>query len=278
MNARKPPYGQHFLRDRNLLAAIVRDAGLAPGAPVLEIGCGDGTLTEALLRAGARVTGVELDKRLLPLLSSRFGGESAFRLVAGDILEVPWDGLLADGRETVAMGNLPYAVSTEVLFRVIEHRRRITRAVFLVQLEVARRICAMPSRSGGGGPGGGKDFGVLSIACQLFGTPRLTRRVPPSVFTPPPRVESAVIRYDVSPDCLFPARDPGFTLKVAKAAFAHRRKTLANALFDGGVLPKARALALLGDLGHPPLVRGERLSVGEWVELSNRLLDERAAA
>jgi 16S rRNA (adenine1518-N6/adenine1519-N6)-dimethyltransferase len=277
MKAHRPPYGQHFLRDRNLLAAIVRDAALPQGAPVLEIGCGEGSLTEVLLAAGAQVTGVELDKRLLPLLSTRFGGESAFRLVPGDILDVPWEDLLAPGRETVAMGNLPYAVSTEVIFRVIAHRRRIRSATFLVQLEVARRVCASPAGRGGG-PDAVKDYGVLSVACQLFGVPRITRRVPPAAFTPPPRVESAVFRYELAPDCLFPARDPEFTLKVVRAAFTHRRKTLANALADGGVLPKARALTLLGDLGHPPLVRGERLSVGEWVDLSNRLWEGRVAA
>jgi 16S rRNA (adenine1518-N6/adenine1519-N6)-dimethyltransferase len=270
MGARKPPYGQHFLHDRNLLEAIVRDAELPPGTPVLEIGCGEGALTDPLLAAGARVTGVELDKRLLPGLAARFGSDPAFRLVPGDILELDWDGLLLPGRATVAMGNLPYSVSTEVFFRVLAHRARVVRAVFLVQYEVARRVCAAP---------GNKDYGILSIACQLFGVPRLVRKVPPSVFTPPPNVDSAVFRWDLSPDCLFPARDPAFTLRAVKAAFGHRRKTLANGLAGlllpgGALLAKERALALLTALGHLATVRAEQLSVAQWVDLSNRILDE----
>ncbi len=262
MPAKKPPYGQHFLHDHNLLEAIVRAADLTPGTPVVEIGCGTGNLTQPLLQAGVSLTGVELDPSLLPVLRRRFGGNPGFRLVPGDITALPWEELVAPGRETVVMGNLPYAASTEVLFRMIAMRARVARGVFLVQWEVGQRAAAGP---------GGKDYGVLSVACQLWGTVRMVRKVPPSVFVPPPKVDSAVIRYDLSPQCLFPARDPEWTLKVVKAAFGQRRKTLVNALAGGKAAGKEEAARAIEKLGLRPDIRAERLSVAQFVELSNLL-------
>lgn len=262
----KPPYGQHFLHDLNLLELIVRTAELHPSQPVVEIGCGTGRLTRAILETGASLTGVEVDSGLARRLRDELGGEERFRLVEGDVLRLDWKELLPAGGRAVVMGNLPYAASTEIFFRALEHRSRVERAVFLVQWEVARRMAADP---------GGKEFGVLSVACQLYGKPVVVRKVPPGVFLPPPKVDSALVRWDISPEPLYPFRDHSHLMALVRAAFGQRRKTLLNSLgragYGGG---KEGLLPLLEELGIPGSIRPERLAISQFVQLSNRLLED----
>ena len=149
-----PPYGQHFLHDKNILGLIVRAAELSPGDKVLEIGAGTGRLTEMVLAEGAQVTAVEVDAGLHPKLEDKFRKNSSLRLVKGDVLRLPWNDLLPNEGRAVVLGNLPYAISTQVIFRVLENRKRVRRAVFLVQWEVAVRMAADP---------GGKDFGISEV-------------------------------------------------------------------------------------------------------------------
>ena len=260
-----PAYGQHFLHDKNILAAIVSAADLDPEDVVLEIGVGTGRLTELILDEGVALTGVEVDAKLLPGLMDRFQDQQAFKLVPGDVLRLSWEDLLTEGKRAVLMGNLPYAISTQVLFRAIDHRDRIGKAVILLQWEVGERMAARP---------GSKDYGILSVACQMFGKPRIVRKVPPSVFLPPPKVDSALIRWDLFDGTAHPLRDEKFTMKVVKAAFGQRRKKLVNSLSSG--MPGAGKSFLGGILDEMELkssVRAEELSVGQFAELSNRLHD-----
>lgn len=257
-----PAYGQHFLHDKNLLAAIVSSADLRPGDHVLEVGVGTGKLTRAILDTGAEVTGVEVDRSLAEKLETEFSGER-FRLIQGDILKVPWESLLPENGKLILMGNLPYAVSTQILFKVLERPEKVSRAVFLVQWEVGRRLSADP---------GNRDFGILSVSCQMYGKPVVLRKVPPGVFLPPPKVDSALVRWDVLPEPLYPLKNRKFTTKVVRAAFGKRRKKIVNSLSSG--LPefeKAVIKDVLGTMGISDGARAEHVPVSQFAQLSNRL-------
>ncbi len=260
-----PAYGQHFLHDRNILSAIVSAADLHPGDSVVEIGVGTGRLTELILAEGASVTGVEVDAKLVPDIESRFRDQPDFRLVRGDVLRMCWGDLLPGRGRAVLMGNLPYAISSQVLFRAIEFRERIEKAAFLLQWEVGVRVAS---------PAGSKNYGILSVACQLFGRPRVIRKVPPSVFLPPPKVDSALVRWDLFEKAAFPLRDEKFTMRVVKAAFGMRRKKLSNSLSAG--MPetgKEILVGILDEMGLKSAVRAEELTVEQFADLANRLHD-----
>jgi len=258
-----PAYGQHFLHDKNILGLIVRAADLAPDDEVLEIGAGTGRLTEMVLAAGVKVTAVEVDAGLHPDLEEKFAGNRSLRLIKGDALRVPWEDLLPPEGRVVALGKLPYAISTQILFKVLENRNRVRRAVFLVQWEVAVRMAA---------DHGGKEYGILSVACQLFGKPVIVRKVPPTVFLPPPRVDSALVRWDILEDALYPMPDRLFTMSVVKAAFGQRRKKLVNSLAAGfPTVGKEKLGQIISEMGLVPTVRAEQLSVEQFAELATRM-------
>jgi 16S rRNA (adenine1518-N6/adenine1519-N6)-dimethyltransferase len=262
---KSPAYGQHFLHDRNILAAIVSAAELGPEDAVLEIGIGTGRLTELILEEGVSVTGVEVDPKLLAGLEEKFRNHAAFRLVPGDVLRLSWEELLMEGRRVVLMGNLPYAVSTQVLFRAIAHRALIQRAVFLLQWEVGVRMAADP---------GTRDYGILSVACQMFGKPEVLRKVPPSVFLPPPKVDSALVRWSLYERAAHDLLDEQFTMKVVRAAFGQRRKKLVNSLSAGiPEMRKEKIKHLLVTMGMKETVRAEELTVEQFAELANKLFD-----
>ena len=260
-----PAYGQHFLHDKNILALIVRAADLVPGDEVLEIGAGTGRLTEMALAKGVKMTAVEVDAGLHPHLEEKFAGNPSIRLIKGDVLRLPWRDLLPSDGRAIVIGNLPYAISTQIIFRVLENRDRVRKAVFLVQWEVAVRMAADP---------GGKEFGILALACQLFGKPEIVRKVPPSVFLPPPRVDSALVRWDVLEEAVYPIPGRDFTMSVVKAAFGQRRKKLVNSLAAGfPSLGKEIMERILGEMGLQASVRAEQLTVQQFADLACRLSD-----
>jgi len=232
----------------------------------VEIGVGTGRLTEQILAAGAVVTGVEVDPKLVPGLKEKFGRVPDFRLVEGDILGIDWMGLFPAEGKVVLMGNLPYSLSSQVLFRAISFRERIERAVFLLQWEVGVRMAASP---------GSKDYGILSVACQMFGKPSIVRKVPPSVFLPPPKVDSALMRWDLFAESAYPLEDEMFMMRVVRAAFGQRRKKLINSV-TGGMpqLEKDSVRKILRGMGLGEMVRAEELSVEQFAELGNRLWEE----
>ena len=239
--------GQNFLTDKNLLTAIVGDAGVTASDRVIEVGAGQGALTRPLAATGARVTSYEIDSRLEEYLRPLESEYPALEVVMGDFMkaELP-------GEPYKAVANLPYYITTPVLFRFLDDPDCESVTV-MVQKEVAERIIAPP---------GGKDYGVLSVTTRLVGEPRITRRVPRTMFTPPPNVDSAVVtivRRPVTPDPR--------TKALVRAAFAMRRKTLLNCLTAAGY-PKPAVLSALSALGLPDAVRGERLSPEEFIKLS----------
>lgn len=250
--------GQNFLIDANVVAGIVSAAGIKEGDPVLEIGPGIGTLTQGLAEAGAAVTAVELDRRLLDVLGKTLDGYENVKVIHGDILKIDISREINQEKYKV-VANLPYYITTPIIMKFLEERMPVEVLVTMVQKEVAERMVAKP---------GGKDYGALSVAVQYYTEPEIMFIVPPQAFIPPPAVESAVIRCTVRsvPPVIVSSEKMFF--RVVKAAFAQRRKTLANALKAAGLIKEELEQVLTQariDGGR----RGEQLSLEEFAAIAN---------
>jgi len=262
----KKSWGQNFLQDAAVLDEIAELAAPAAGAPVVELGAGLGHLTVRLAERGARVLALERDRDMAAVLRAELGAR--IELVEADAVRVDW-GEVADrlGVERVHVaGNLPYHLSSPILFALLDHAPRIAQAVFLLQREVAERLAAEP---------GTKDFGLLSVLLQREAEVRVARRVPAGAFLPPPKVESAVLEARFRPPPGGPLDVARFR-KLVKAGFAQRRKTLANALSAANLAPKGALEAALAATGIDPKRRGETLTVEEWEALCRALPGEPA--
>ena len=254
--------GQNFLVDRNVLARIVEAAGVGPGTGVLEVGAGLGVLTAALLAAGARVTSVEKDPALQPLLRERFGADPDFELVCGDALALDFAALFAAGR-THLVSNLPYSVGSRVVVEAATCAHPPERMALLLQKEVCQRFAA---------PEGSAERGAASVWVQRLYDARLVRDVPPSCFVPRPEVTSSVLvlsrhgRFPLAPE------EDALLRALSKAAFQHRRKQLAASLRDAGALsrPPDFVRAALAAAGAPETARPGELSVAQWIAFSNQ--------
>ena len=257
--------GQNFLVDGNLARAIAQDVrGL--GDRVLELGAGGGALTAPLLDGGAAVTAVEVDRGLCALLAAEFADDAGFRLLEADLAKLDWATVLgAAGPRPVVAGNLPYVLTSTVLFALAEHHREVAGGVFMVQREVAERIVASP---------GGRDYGVLAVVLGAVFAPAIVRTVPASVFWPQPEVESAVVRLEPRP-AWSRAEFTDFVATV-KTLFAQRRKKLRTQLRKHHQLDAAAAAAVAAAAGVDPDRRPEQLTREEFRRLT-AALGERAA-
>src|SRR5262245_42561287 len=236
MRANLPPpnkrLGQNFLIDPNIVRKIVALAELGSSDHVLEIGPGRGILTEALCHAAGRVTAVEVDTRLHAYLKTRQAGLPKVELVCEDALAYPVESLPTG---TVVVANLPYYISTPLLFRLLDQRDRFPKMVLMLQNEVADRLVAKP---------GGSDYGVLSVLAQYAAEITKAFRVSTQCFRPRPEVGSAVVLLRTKERGRLSQQEEVFFQAVVKAAFAHRRKTLVNSLRDEGYEPHAVAETL----------------------------------
>jgi len=258
--------GQNFLIDANLRDKIVGAAALGPGDLALEVGPGPGALTSRLAAAGAAVLAVEADPGLARVLSDslpRQDGQVA--VVVGDILRLDLIHEVAtrgwSGRPCVAVGNLPYYITTPVIFRFLETGLPWRRMVFLVQREVAARIVAAP---------GSKDYGLLSVMTQLRAEAEIITVMPPTAFWPPPKVHSALVRLTPPGRYALAGHEETILRGLARAAFGQRRKTLANAcrVWTQQLDLVGGFAAACAQAGIDPARRGESLSVGEFAGLA----------
>jgi len=258
-NSRRHALGQHFLRDANILNRIAAAVHVVPGETVLEIGAGKGPLTAALAASGARVVAVEMDPPLAVELAKK--EIPGLTIVEGDILDLDWPALMKEhgapaGPFAVA-GNLPYSISSPILFRVVDLKDVISRAVFLVQREMAERIIAGP---------GSKDYAPLGILLQIHFEAKILFRLHPGSFIPPPKVESAVLALIKRERPLVDLKDEAGFRKFLFAAFAQRRKTLSNNLAAAGY-PTEVISRILSDLDLAKTVRAEQIEIDEWASL-----------
>ena len=218
----KKRFGQHYLTDKNLIGKIVRTARVSEGERVLEIGPGRGSLTEALLNAGALVTAVEIDRELTGHLKERFLPTGRFELIEADALKVSFSGLMERyGERLKCVSNLPYNISGPALFKFIKERKAFSSLVLMFQKEVAGRITSGP---------GCKDYGVLSVLSQVFFKVKKEFSVSRNLFSPRPKVDSAVVSFEALERPRVGISDEAFFIKVVKASFAKRRKTVLNSL------------------------------------------------
>jgi len=241
--------GQHFLVSGKILERIAVAACGDHAALAVEIGPGRGALTEHLLTRADRVCAIEIDEALVGHLRERWRCEPRFEILEGNALDVDWSQWGAG----VLAGNLPYYIATPIISRYVRAPGLLSKAVFLIQKEVAERITASP---------GGREYGYFSVECQLFADPKYLFTVAPGAFRPPPKVDSAVIR--LTPRSELPIDEPAAFLAFVSACFRQKRKTLRNNL--AGKYPAALLEA------RPEISRrAEQLSVAEFVELYRAL-------
>jgi 16S rRNA (adenine1518-N6/adenine1519-N6)-dimethyltransferase len=251
-------FGQNFLRDQHVLDGILRAADLQTGDRIMEIGPGAGALTGRLLATGLPVLAIEIDRDLAAALQQR--PEKNLEVIIGDVLRLDWVKLLREPPYRL-IANLPYNISSQVLFRALDHREAFTRLVLMFQKEVGERLIATA---------GSRDYGLLSVLMQTWFQIDKVVKVPPAAFYPPPKVDSVVLRLDPLPAPRVPLDDEGLYRKLVRGAFAQRRKTLRNSLLGSGwqaqqVDPACR------EAGIESRRRGETLTLAEFGRLANAL-------
>lgn len=263
-------YGQNFLIDPRVLDKIVRAAEITGNDCVIEIGPGIGTLTQYLAYAADQVYAFEIDDNLIPILQETLADWDNVEVIHSDILKVDLDVFLAEhsmGRPVKVVANLPYYITTPILMSLLEKRTGIDSVTVMVQKEVAERMQARP---------GTKDYGALSLAVRYYADPHIEAHVPPNCFIPRPKVGSAVIRLDVRKELQTKVNEQ-LLFAVIRASFAQRRKTLQNGLKNSVELDfSAEQIAgAIRDMGLSPAVRGETLSLEQFIALTERLEDSR---
>lgn len=249
----KKELGQHWLKDRDILAAIADDAELLPDDTVLEIGPGLGTLTSELLRRAGSVVAVEFDPDLARKLPGQFPGKN-LQVVHEDILQFDLDSLPA-GYKVVA--NVPYYITSKIIEKLMTAKNKPSTVVLLVQKEVAERVAA---RTG--------DMSILAVSAQVFAQASLGVAVPREYFTPPPKVDSKVVILRTRPMPLVAPEDEKAFFKVVKAGFSAKRKKLRSSIAAGLAISKPAAEELLHHADINPELRAEDLSIDDWLRLA----------
>ncbi len=246
--------GQNFLRDRNTAHKIVAALGPGPADTVLEIGPGEGALTFELASLAGRLVIVDVDERVIARMQEAFAGKQV-EIVYADVLKLNLTALAEKAGRLKIAGNIPYNITTPILFHLLDHRAAFTESVLLMQREVARRLAAGPRT---------KDYGILSVFVQLFADVELLFDVPPTVFYPQPKVTSSLIRLRPLAEPRYPMKDEAFFRSLVRAVFGKRRKTLRNSLrYHFEAEPPATSF----DYGRRP----EELSLQELVQLGDEL-------
>ena len=260
-------YGQNFLIDEGIVEKIVREAGVTKEDFVLEIGPGIGTMTQLLCEQAREVAAVEIDTKLIPILSETLENYDNVTIINEDILKVDIANLAQeknDGRPIKVVANLPYYITTPIIMGLFESHVPIDSITVMVQKEVADRMQVGP---------GTKDYGALSLAVQYYSKPQVVINVPPECFIPRPNVGSAVIRLEKHATCPVEVEDERLMFKIIRASFNQRRKTLSNGLNNSPEInfSKEQINAAIEELGRGASIRGEALTLEEFAKLSNIL-------
>ncbi len=259
----KKRLGQHFLVDRNILNKMIRMAQVNENDVILEIGPGLGEMTIGLAKKVKKVVTIEIDPNLVEILKKKVMDYPNVEVVKGDILKMDFNRLLHHGKESMkVVANLPYQISTPLLFRFIESRQLFSTLTLMVQKEVAERMVA---------PSGRKEYGPLSIFVQMVSNLSILFFVKPTAFFPPPKVESAVIQISWKEKPTVELKDEEWFKKIVKGCFSYRRKTLINAL-KHSELPLPNDIELrIKEIGIDLRRRPETLSIQEFANLAEIL-------
>jgi 16S rRNA (adenine1518-N6/adenine1519-N6)-dimethyltransferase len=249
-------FGQNFLHDAGVIHRILRGIYPRAGEHLVEIGPGQGALTEGLLDSGARLDVIELDLDLIPILQGKFGSLPNFHMNQGDALKFDFTRLSENAHSLRIVGNLPYNISTPLIFHLLDHAHLIRDMHFMLQKEVVERLAATP---------GGGDWGRLSIMVQYYCRVEHLFNVGPGAFNPAPKVDSAIVRLTPHDTLPHPAQDPRLLARVVREAFNQRRKTLRNTLKN--LLPATAIEAANVDGG----LRPEQLDLAAFVRLADQL-------
>ncbi len=267
-------FGQNFLIDEHVLSKIIRSAEITEDDFVVEIGPGIGTLTQYLAASAREVAAIEIDDALIPILKDTLSAYDNVTVIHEDVLKVDLCKLAEEkngGKPIKVVANLPYYITTPIIMGLFENHVPVESITIMVQKEVADRMKTGP---------GSKDYGALSLAVQYYAKPELVANVPPNCFMPRPRVGSAVIRLTRHTEVPVEAEDEKLMFQIIRASFNQRRKTLVNGLGNAPELhiPKEITTEVLEEMGLSASVRGEALTLAQFAELSNRILEKRKNA
>lgn len=258
----KKGFGQNFLVDDSVLEKIVEAGNVSKEDTVIEIGPGLGNLTEYLLDRAGKVIAFEIDADMIEILKSRFGDKDNFELVNEDIMEVDLKEYIKGSAKVIA--NLPYYITTPILFKLLEYKERVTDIVIMVQREVAERLLATPK---------GKEYGVLTINTNYVSDASLVTIVPNTSFIPAPNVTSAVVKLEINLDKAKEIEDEESFKRLVKAAFSARRKKVINSVMNANVfsVTKEELTSYIVSLGFNENVRAEEIPTEKYIELANML-------
>lgn len=258
----KKKFGQNFIYDGNLLNSIVNDAGVTQDDEVLEIGVGAGSLTRALANRAQKVVGIEIDETLKELHQETLNEYENVKIIFNDFMKMSCNeinNLFSKPFKVVA--NLPYYITTPIIFKLLEENFNIVSLTLMVQKEVADRLVASH---------GTKDYGAITVQISSFANISIKRQVNRKMFTPVPNVDSTIVRIDINKN-KYDIKNTKLHKKLIECAFSMRRKTLSNCLKSYFSLNQDSVSKLFDDCNLPALVRGEALSTEEFVQLSNKL-------
>lgn len=260
--------GQNFLINPGVCPRMAAECGAQACKGVIEVGPGIGVLTWELSQVAEKVCAIELDSRLFPVLEETLAGRDNVKIIPGDVMKLDLHQLIQQefgGGPVCVCANLPYYITSPVILRLLEEGLPLTSITVMVQKEAAQRLCAAP---------GERECGAVSVAVHYRSQPKLLFQVGRGSFLPPPKVDSAVLRLDLRQEPPVSVADEDWFFRVSRAAFAQRRKTVANSLSATLGLPKPQVEQALAAAGAPENVRAERLTLEQLAALANALLGE----
>lgn len=262
----KKNFGQNFLIDKDIISKIISVSDISKSDLIIEIGPGIGSLTQALAEKAGKVIAIEIDKNLIPILSDTLANYSNIEIINEDILKANIDLIIEKSgyKNVKVVANLPYYITTPIIMTFLENKHKVKSITVMVQKEVAERIKAKPST---------KAYGSLSLAVQYYANVSLTTSVPKSCFIPRPNVDSSVLHLVILTKPSVQVTNEELMFKIIRYAFAQRRKTLVNSIYNMGDLgfTKEELINILKLCNLDEKIRGEALSLSQYAVLSDKI-------
>ena len=255
--------GQNFLINESIIYDIVKKANVTKEDVVIEIGPGLGSLTKEFINNAKKVIAIELDPNMIDILKSRFGIFDNFEVIYGDVLKIDLEELIKGYDSVKVVANLPYYITTPIIMKLLEDKLKIKSITVMVQKEVGERICATHKD---------KEYGAITVSVQYYSEPQIIIDVPKENFLPAPEVDSCVIRLDMREKPLVSLKDEKLFFRLVKGAFTQRRKTINNSLTCSGK-SKEEIIAALNKLGIDSKLRAENLSIQQYADIANTLVE-----